>query len=131
MPNLTKLNVKGTKVLFPASTVGRKGEYEIKTLAKELDFNLLITGRTLEGDDFWEDLIPEIFDGNYESISLIVYPAYIEHQPRQILKMISIGIPIITTTACGIDSSEKVKVFELRDFDGIKNEIIKTLGKVE
>ena len=47
-------------------------------------------------------------------IGLIIYPTYIEYQPRLILKAISKGIPVITTTACGISSSEKVTVINTK-----------------
>ncbi|WP_375562692.1 VanW family protein [Bernardetia sp. OM2101] len=118
---------KGNKVLFPASALGRKGGYEIKKLTKELNLNLVISGRAIEKDDFWEDLKIESFDGNYDQISLVVYPTYIEHQPRQILKAIAMGIPVITTTACGLDPSDNIKVFSLNDMDIMKSEIQKIL----
>lgn len=127
LPVLPALQRKGNKVLFPASAVGRKGAYEIKKLTKELNLNLVVSGRAIEKESFWEDIKTDSFDGNYDQIGLIVYPTYIEHQPRQILKAISMGIPIITTTACGLDSSDKVKVFSLNDMDIIKEEIKKSL----
>ena len=70
----------------------------------------------------------EKFNGDFDQIGLVVYPTYIEHQPRQNLKAISKGIPVITTTACGIDSRSNVKIFSLNDFNGIKNEINKALA---
>lgn len=128
IPISTNIKRQGNKVLFPASVVGRKGAYEIKRLTRELNLNLVITGNTLENDNFWEDLKPEKFNGNFDQVGLVVYPTYIEHQPRQVLKAISKGIPVITTTACGIDNSEKIKVFNSDDFEGMKNEIKKILS---
>jgi hypothetical protein len=127
LPMLPNIKQRGNKVLFPASAVGRKGAYEIKILAKELNFDLTVSGRTIENDNFWEGLKVDSFKGNYDQIGLVIYPTYIEHQPRQILKAIAMGIPVITTTACGLDSSEKVKIFPLNDIEGIKNEIKKAL----
>jgi len=54
---------------------------------------------------------------------LIVYPTYIEHQPRLILKAISKGIPVITTTACGFENSKEVKVLEIGNFEQLKKEV--------
>jgi hypothetical protein len=127
LPTLPNVKERGNKILFPASAVGRKGAYEIKKLAKELNFDLTISGRTIEKDNFWKGLKIDTFNGNYDQIGLVVYPTYIEHQPRQLLKAIAMGIPVITTTACGLDSSEKIKIFPLNDIEGIKNEVQKAL----
>ncbi|WP_396181067.1 VanW family protein [Flavobacterium sp.] len=129
IPKSANGQTKGTKVLFPASAVGRKGAYEIKRLAKELQLNLTILGRTIENENFWEDLKIEKFNGDLDQIGLVVYPTFIEHQPRQILKAISKGIPIITTTACGIDNSDQVEVIEISNFEQLKNEVNKHTEK--
>ena len=105
------------------------GAYKIKRLAKELQLNLTISGRTIENENFWEDLKIEKFNGDLDQIGLIVYPTFIEHQPRQILKAISKGIPIITTTACGLDHSDQVEVIEISNFEQLKNEVNKRTGK--
>lgn len=128
--NLPKVKTtlrSGNKVLFPASAIGRKGVYEIKRLSKELNFNLTVSGRVFEGENFWEGITTDQFKGDYKEIGFIVYPTYIENQPRQILKAIANGIPVITTTACGVDNHENIKVFRIDDIEGIKNEIKKAL----
>jgi hypothetical protein len=66
----------------------------------------------------------EKFDGDLSSIGLIVYPAHTENQPRQLLKAISLGIPIIATSACGIESSENVSIIDIGNFDQLKNEFL-------
>lgn len=127
LPTTKSTQRTGTKILFPASAIGRKGAYEIKKLAQDLNFNLTVLGRVLEGENFWQGISTDLFNGDYRDIGLIVYPTYIENQPRQILKAISNGIPVITTTACGIDNCDTIKVFEIEDLEGIKNEIRKAL----
>ena len=127
IPTQTKNQIRGSKVLFPASIVGRKGAYEIKRLLKELEINLVVSGRIIENDTFWESSKIERFNGDFEQIALIVYPTHIEHQPRQILKTLSLGIPIITTTACGLESSELVKIVENNNFDLFISEVKKQL----
>ncbi|MFT5834267.1 MAG: hypothetical protein ACI97N_001905 [Cognaticolwellia sp.] len=57
-------------------------------------------------------------------IGLIIYPTYIEYQPRLILKAISKGIPVITTTACGISSSEKVTVINTGNYEQLKATVL-------
>lgn len=122
-PLSTNRQSKGINVLFPASAVGRKGAYEIRRLAKELNLNLTISGRTIENDNFWEDLKTEKFNGAFDQIGLIVYPTFIEHQPRQILKAISKGVKVVTTTACGLDSSDLVEIVEVNNFEQLKNAV--------
>lgn len=129
IPSSSDKQSKGNNVLFPASAVGRKGAYEIRRLAKELKLNLIISGRTIESANFWEDLNTENFNGDFTQIGLIVYPTFIENQPRQILKAISKGIPVITTSACGLDRSDQVEIVELNNFEQLKNEVGKRTEK--
>lgn len=117
----------GTKILFPASALGRKGAYEMRKLAQELNLDLTCFGGVSEKENFWGDFKVDKFNGDFSQIALVVYPTYIENNPRQLIKAISKGIPIITTTASGLDASDKVKVFEIGDFDGIKCEIIRQM----
>jgi len=60
---------------------------------------------------------------------IVVYPTYIEQQPRQILKAISKGIPIITTTACGIDNIDNIKIIEIGNYELLKDEVVKFINK--
>ncbi len=67
----------------------------------------------------------EKFKGDFNEIGLVIYPTFIENQPRQILKAISKGIPIITTSACGVDNLENIKIVDLGNYEQLKNEVIK------
>lgn len=127
--NTANGQMKGYKILFPASAVGRKGAYEIKRLAKELQLDLTISGKTIENENFWEDLKIDNFNGDYSEIELVVYPTFVEHQPREVLKAISEGIPVITTTACGINRSDQVVIVEINNFEQLKNEVSKRTAK--
>ncbi len=122
IPPFENKTVLGNKILFPASAVGRKGAYEIKKLAKELQLTISFSGRNIEDENFWEDVSTERFDGDLNQIGLIIYPTFIEHQPRQILSAIAKGIPVITTTACGFESSSQIKVLEMNNFEQFKKE---------
>ena len=129
IPTKSNEYTRGKKILFPASALGRKGAYEIKKLALELNLDLLISGRTIEKDNFWDKIKVEKFKGDFNEVGLVIYPTYIEHQPRQILKAISKDIPIITTKACGVDNLEKVKIVEIGNYEQLKNEVIKHIDK--
>lgn len=124
-PSTSNQKRLGSKVLFPASAVGRKGAYEVKRVAQELSLNLVIGGRKMEYGNFWENMNVGNYQGNINEIALLIYPTFIENQPRQILKAISRGIPVITTKACGIEASNIVSIIEFNEIEQLKNEIKK------
>ena len=123
IPAIPNGQPNGTKVLFPASAVGRKGAYEMRRLAKELQLEIVISGRTIETAHFWQDLKIEKFNGDWRQIGLVVYPTYVEHQPRPLLKAVAQGIPVITTTASGLEPSAQVEVLEINNFEQLKNAV--------
>lgn len=127
VPARSSVNAAGRKILFPASALGRKGAYEMRQLARELHLELSIAGNAIEKDNFWEGIKVEKFGGDYNEIGLVVYPTYVEHQPRQVLKAIAKGIPVITTNACGLEPSETVSIVDTNDFDSLKNEVQRLL----
>lgn len=115
----------GNKVLFPASALGRKGAYEMKALLKQLKIPLVVSGPAMEKKNFWEALPVEKFSGNFDEVGLILFPTFIEHQPRRLLKAISKGIPIITTTASGLEEAGKVKILPIGDYNRFIEEVKK------
>ena len=123
IPDSSSQPVTGKKILFPASAVGRKGAYEMKQLAQELSLDLVISGRALEKPGFWEDVHTELFNGDFESIGLVVYPVHVEHQPRQVLKAIARGIPVITTSVCGLPEMPNVIITEPGNMNQLINEV--------
>jgi hypothetical protein len=121
----------GNKILFPASAIGRKGAYEMKRLAKELNFIIVVSGKIKESESFWEELQVESSGTNpFENIGLLVYPAYVEHQPRLLLKALFAGIPVITTTAAGLAPRENLTIVPIGDYEALKREVVLQLKKL-
>lgn len=127
LPTIKQSEKTGSKVLFPASALGRKGAYAMKKIVEELDISICILGNASENDGFWETSPVKKFDGNYNSVSLVIFPAYIEHQPRQVLKLIAMGIPVIISSACGIEAQKGVTVFQTGDYEALKECVKKQL----
>ncbi len=130
MPNKKEpvLN-KRTKILFPASALGRKGAYEVKQLAKELNLTLLVTGKTIEDTDFWKGVNLEKASPNALSeCSLIVYPAYVEHHPRFLLKALAAGVPVVASSACGLAENPNLTVVPVGDYKAFKSAVMAKLG---
>lgn len=128
--HLPKVEIKaknGIKILFPASAFGRKGAYEVRKLAKELNLNLFILGNASEKNDFWKGISIQKFTGDYSEIGLIIYPTYVENQPRQVLKAISMGVPIVTTATCGLPPMENVTICKTGDYDSLKLAVLRAL----
>lgn len=103
---------KGEEILFPASTLGRKGAYELRDAAKKLGLSLSIMGKATEFEGFWGAIPTKPFDGDWNKIGLVVLPAFIENQPRILLKAIARGIPVIASSACGLGERKGVTTIE-------------------
>lgn len=115
---------KGQKILFPASSLARKGAYEVRRLAKELNLSLVVSGNELEGNNFWEGISIEKFNGTFDEIGLVLFPTYIGNHPRQLLKAVSKNIPIVTTTASGLCTAPFVKIVNIGDYEAFKRETL-------
>jgi hypothetical protein len=97
----------GKIILFPASTLGRKGAYELRDVLQTLDLPVSILGAELEGDRFWEGLSVQKFQEHpFQEVGVVVLPAHIEHHPRLLLRAIAQGIPVIASAACGLQGIE-------------------------
>jgi glycosyltransferase involved in cell wall biosynthesis len=116
--NKEVLRTKNDKftIVFPASTVGRKGVYELRTAIKDLDVKLIILGGNVESEDFWQGFEVEKGGDNWLEIAdLVVLPAFVEHKPRRILMASANGIPCIVSTACGLENVANVEVIKIGD----------------
>jgi hypothetical protein len=96
------------RIAFPGPVIARKGAYELRAAARELDFEVMALGSALEGADFWRGVRlcagstgigPEAW---LRDVAAVVQPALIEDQPRRLLAALSAGVPVIATSACGI-----------------------------
>lgn len=124
IPRIQTSPAPGNAILFPASTLGRKGAYELRQAAQNLGLTLRILGQELEGQNFWNDISVERFRSGQddrspsdqpqdplEGVGLVVLPAYVEHRPRLLLRAIAAGIPVIASEACGLGN--------LSNFEGV------------
>ena len=100
-------STKQKKVVFPASTVGRKGAYELRQALRGLDVMLVTVGPQIEGADFWRGISVEHKNGSddwLQEASAVVLPAFVEHKPRRLLQAIAGRVPVIASTACGVEN---------------------------
>lgn len=120
IPELKTIPIKGNKILFPASTIGRKGAYEMREVAEKLNLELTVLGNELEGDNFWHDIsIRRASQDCLDRVGLVILPAFVEHNPRILLRAIASGIPVIASSACGLGNLKGVTNIPAGDVDAI------------
>ncbi|MFO7562132.1 MAG: VanW family protein [Enhygromyxa sp.] len=110
---------------FPAATVGRKGVYELReALHKAGPCTLWIAGRELEGPRFWPPTL-RIEQGrpSFDRIDGVVLPAWVEHQPRELLRGVAAGVPVIASRACGLVSVAGVRTVATGDVEQLREAI--------
>ncbi|HSI14009.1 MAG TPA: VanW family protein [Chthoniobacter sp.] len=95
-----------SRVIFPASTLGRKGAYELREAARALDIDLMCLGGIIENKDFWKGIKmqrPSEAAGSWlDGAAAVVLAAFVEHRPRRLLTALAAGVPVITTPQCGL-----------------------------
>lgn len=92
-------------IVFPASTVGRKGCYELREAIRGLDVRLVTLGPYIEAPDFWQGYdVTRGGDDWLATADLIVLPAFVEHRPRRLLLASAAGVPVIASSACGVEN---------------------------
>ncbi|NJM77271.1 MAG: hypothetical protein HC852_17675 [Acaryochloridaceae cyanobacterium RU_4_10] len=129
LPNIEASSERGNVILFPASTLGRKGAYELREVAKELDLQLKLLGTELEGENFWAGVKVSRAQLNALSdVGLVVLPAYVEHNPRLLLQAIAYQIPVIASTACGLEQVPGVTSIPTGDISQLKQAIQSFMG---
>lgn len=95
------------RVLLAASALARKGVRELREALKGLDVELLLPPGAEEAQDFWRSQrlrrVESMVRG-IEEADVAVLPAWVEHQPRGLLRAIAMGKPVIATSACGLSA---------------------------
>jgi hypothetical protein len=111
---------RGEWIVFPASTLGRKGAHELREAAQTLDLSLRLGGPVVESADFWQGVRTERAGEDWlKGARAVVLPAWVEHQPRRLLAAITAGIPVITTDACGLGTMPGVTTVPSGDVDAL------------
>lgn len=106
------------RIFFPASRLGRKGAFELAAaLRAGIDAELVVLGRAGEGaaDPFADIAWRQGGVADLASASVLVLPAWIEHQPRLALRALASGIPVVATEACGLPEHPLLHVLSSPD----------------
>ena len=116
------------RVVFPASTVGRKGCYELREALRGLDVSVVTLGPTIEGDDFWKGFKIETGIDWLKTADLVVLPAFVEHKPRRLLIAAANGVPVVASTACGVGNVEGIETVKPGDVVELRESVVSALA---
>jgi hypothetical protein len=122
---------RGSRVVFPGPTVGRRGAYEMREAAKRMGLSLIVNGTQPEGRDFWRGTGVERREGKdwLSDAGVVVLPAFVEHKPRRLLEALSRGVAVVASTACGLGAVNGVVNVRAGDVDGLCAAIEKSLAR--
>lgn len=121
---------KGVKpvIVFPASTVGRKGCYELREAMRGLDVHLILLGPLIEGADFWNEFETERGPNDWlDRADIVALPAYVEHRPRRLLLAAASGVPVIASAACGVSNTDGIETIDEPDAFELREKILEIL----
>lgn len=108
------------RLWFPASTLGRKGAYELREALRGLDVDLVLGGPVLESRDFWDRPTRQ---GDLGDAELVVAPAHVETAPRRLLAALARGVPVIASDTCGLDPEPGLTVVPTGDATALREAI--------
>ncbi len=112
-------------LVFPATTVGRKGCYELREAVRGLDLKLILLGPAIEGEDFWSGFDVERGGDWLAKADIVVLPAYIEHKPTRLLLAAANGVPTIASPACGVEGVGGVETIDPGDPVALREAILR------
>jgi hypothetical protein len=129
VPRRNGVATEARSVVFPASTLGRAGAYELRDVARASGLNVILTGADLERAGFWDGVTVEraSFSGSLERAAAVVLPAFVEHQPRRLLLASALGVPVVASEACGIGMRDGVTTVPAGDPSALATAIERVL----
>jgi hypothetical protein len=111
---------RGTSIAFPASTLGRKGAYELRAVAKELDLAGLLGGALLEGGAFWDGVCASPANGALpKDAAVVVLPAGWRIS-APLLQAVAADVPVIASDACGLGGLSGVRTIPIGDAPALR-----------
>lgn len=118
------------RIVFPASTLARKGAYELRDALQGLDVTLVVAGGSHEGAEFWHglDVEPRRAGADlFAGASLVVLPALVEHAPRALLRALAAGIPVVASRECGLGRLARLTTVAAGDAKALRAAILTAL----
>jgi hypothetical protein len=121
---------RGSHIIFPGPALARKGAFEVRDAVRHLDRPVLILSRTVESKDFWSGI--QLISKSDEWLShaaVVIQPAWIENNPRPLLRALTAGIPAIATPECGIGAHPLLTLVAAGDAKALRDELQRILSQ--
>lgn len=114
--NTASMQKLGERYIFPAAALGRKGAYEVREVFRELQIPLYTFVKNFEGKDFWSGVkIQKLEDDWLKEAKVVLFFSYLESRPHKLLEALSRGIPVIASSACGLENLKNVESVNSKD----------------
>jgi hypothetical protein len=131
LPKSNNLSRGGGAIVFPASTLARKGCYEMREVARDLGLELQLAGPVIEAPDFWGSIATVSPPASWmDNAALIILPAWIEHWPRRLLRAAAAGISVIASFGCGLGGVPNVTEIAVSDRCGLESAVRRKLPAI-
>ncbi len=111
------------RIYFPASSLMRKGAWELSAAMAGLDAEIVLPMRDGGEPARWNDIALHRVDDVDAALSLcdaVALPAWVEHEPRVLIAAIARGIPVIATAACGLGGLQGWSDVPAGDVDALR-----------
>jgi glycosyltransferase involved in cell wall biosynthesis len=110
---------EGDRIVFLGPVVGRRGVHVLRDAMRARDARWVIAGEDLEGDFRWGVPTERAGADPLERAALVVAPAWVEHEPRALLRAVARGVPVIASAACGLRGVRGVTTVPTGDVDAL------------
>ena len=121
-----------TQVLLAASSLARKGAFELREALRGVPVRLLLPPGAQETPQFWSGFevrrVVSMATG-VQAAAVVVLPAWIEQPPRGVLLALAPGKPVIATAACGLGADDGAwRCVEAGDSAALRAQLLYMLG---
>ncbi len=125
-----KRGSRGSCIVFPGPSLARKGAYELLDAVRGLDSSLLVlNAQTVESTQFWSGVQLADASGDWlHQAAVVVQPAFIENNPRPLLRALAAGVPVIATPECGIEAHPLLTLVPPGDAEALRDAIRNTIS---
>lgn len=113
-------------IAFPASALARKGAMEVAQVARDLQARVLILGTPPSDASSWSgiDWVAASYASDWlDRAHVVVLPAFVEHQPRALIRALAVGLPVVATPACGLQAQDGLWLIDAGDRGAIKQAV--------
>jgi hypothetical protein len=115
---------RGSHIVFPGPALARKGAFEVRDAVQHLDGPLGVLNRTVESENFWNGVqLVSMSDDWLSHAALVIQPAFIENNPRPLLRALAAGVPVIATPECGLGAHPLLTLVPAGDAEALRDEI--------